>query len=164
MLDQECQLAVSDEALARTLGTLEATPGFPNAERQRWRAMSRPEKHHWLKERLQVWSLKDPLLMTFAARAENREDAAEISNAAAAAYCALRLKSSEQTKSKPSPPNVEIIEPAVPALRAENSMNPIAQALVNGSGTVGWFLGGTGIGFMGLLLEKIRRIKQGNAA
>jgi len=99
--------------------------------------------------------------MWFATWAENPEDAAELCNAAAAAYSAIRLKSGERTNGNPSPPNVEIMEPAVPALRPQDSLNPIAQALVNGLGTIGWFLGGTGIGFIGLHFDKIRRIKHG---
>jgi hypothetical protein len=159
-LDGQCELALPEKVLARTLEVMDEDSVFLKAERRQWETMSPLQKEDWLKQRLQVFPLADSFLMQFTALDRYAVPALELCNSAALAYTDLRPQLGEQDESDDLPFGLEIVGPATISHGPGMTLNPIADALLGGLARAAWFMAGAGIGYLGFLIRRIRLSKR----
>lgn len=118
--------------------------------------MNHSERQSWIKQHLKVFPVANTLLMQFRASIEDGDDAADIANAAAAAYCEVRRARARETGQGREQGEVEIMEPATGPFKPDEKPNPLMAGLVGGLPDVSLFMLGAAIGYLGFLAEKIR--------
>lgn len=150
LLQRECKVATSELVLAKAVQALSANPGFIKEERENWETMSSSERQRLLKQRLRATPVADTFLVRLAAAAENPGVAAMVANAIGAAYCEVR-------NAGPDKLEVEILDRAISPMWPKSSSGPVADGLLAALGYIAVFLAGAGIGYIGYLVEKVRR-------
>jgi capsular polysaccharide biosynthesis protein len=122
--------------------------------------MSKLEKQDWLKHHLKIVPGADAFLIKFIVSTANPNDAAQIANTVAAAFCKNQGGTVNRTNEDRNKPKSEVLDRAVPPLRTQRSLNPIERGLTDNMEYVIWFLVGTGIAFVGFVVEKARRARK----
>jgi len=100
------------------------------------------------------------LVLAFKALAEDPDDAAAMANAVATAYVAAGTNATISQTQGATP---EFLSDAKWRVKPENTSSPAEQGLERVMGKILFFLGGTGIGYAGILMERARRAKRGAA-
>lgn len=157
LIKDECRNATSDQVLENVLKLLEIEPEFTKLHGENWRQESTSAKLRWLRKHVEVVPVGSAYIVNFVATAANPGEAAKLANATANGYCEFRNTPSAAPAGAGSHLNVEILNPAVPAIRPEDDSNPIAEGLLAGLGNIGLLAVGASIGFLGFLARKAGR-------
>lgn len=147
LLQRERDVATSEQVLASAAQTLAVNPNFMTWEHDK----------RLLKQRLNVTLVEDTFLMELAATAEKPEAALEIVDAVAAAYSQFRSAGPDKLE-------VEVLDRAAPAMQTQPRSNSLAGGLMGGAGVFALCMLGAGIGYIGYLVERARRVGRARAA
>lgn len=158
----ERRLALSHPVLTLAARTLESDASFIGRHRRLFSASpdtNRLQCSRWIAKHLEVVPVANSFMLDFRSTTQQREDAADVANAVAEAFCQLR---SEAPKTQ-AQPAAEIMCRAIPPVTPDNPPNLLLASLSNGGGDFGWFLLGAAVGCLGFLVEKLRRQRQSQA-